>query len=265
MDYVLSGGGKRLRPALLFLCAEVNPDHFKDQNLLLPAAFALEAIHTYSLVHDDLPAMDNDDLRRGRPTCHVAFSEWEAILAGDALNTLAFETLASLDAAAELRLDLIRMLAGSAGHQGMVAGQALDLFYEKNHLSPTEELLYRIHRKKTGALFAAAAGMGALFRACPEGQVSQFFSIGMQLGQLFQWVDDLLDATSTSEDLGKTIGKDAKAGKLSAPLLMGLARAEAHVRTEEKNLQKAVEQLPVSPRFLPLWRELPSFLGNRLR
>lgn len=266
MDYALSGGGKRLRPALLFLAAEVDQENIHDGSAL-PVAFALEAIHTYSLVHDDLPAMDNDDLRRGRPTCHVAFSEWEAILVGDALNTLAFATLVQIPLSAEVRLSLIEMLARTAGHQGMVAGQALDLYYEKNNLisDAGEDLLRSIHRQKTGALFAAATAMGSLLRSGPSGPVNDFFAAGMQMGLLFQWVDDLLDVTATSEALGKTPGKDARAGKLSAPLLLGLERAEEQARQDMQRLRTTLQSLPVSPRFLPLWQGLPSFLGNRLR
>ena len=193
---------------------------------LLRAACAFELVHTYSLVHDDLPAMDDDDLRRGRPTCHVKFGEATAVLAGDALQTLAFQTIAedeSLDAA--VRVSLIAELARAAGTPaGMVAGQAHDLAAEARE-GVTAEELELIHRRKTGALIVAAARAGALVAGARESELEAVTVYARELGLLFQITDDLLDVTATAADLGKTPGKDARARKATYPALYGLEAA----------------------------------------
>jgi geranylgeranyl pyrophosphate synthase len=216
---------KRFRPLLVAAAGET---FGAPRQKLLRTACAFELVHTYSLVHDDLPAMDDDDLRRGRPTCHVRFGEATAILAGDALQTLAFQTLAedeSLDAA--LRVRLVAELARAAGTPaGMVAGQAHDLAAEARADVGGEEL-ERIHRRKTGALIAAAARAGALVAGARGEEVAAVNSFAHDLGLLFQITDDLLDVTATADDLGKTPGKDARVGKATYPALYGLEAARA--------------------------------------
>ena len=216
---------KRFRPFLLFAVGETfgaRPEN------LLRAACAFELIHTYSLVHDDLPAMDDDDLRRGRPTCHVKFGEAAAVLAGDALQALAFQSIAedeSLDAS--LRVRLVSELARAAGTpEGMVAGQAHDLAAETRADVGAAELEL-IHRRKTGALIAAAARAGALVAGASPRELDALTEYARDLGLLFQITDDLLDVTATAHDLGKTPGKDARSQKATYPALHGLEAARA--------------------------------------
>src|ERR1043165_6778201 len=215
-------GGKRFRPALLLATGHA----FGAQtDSLLDTACALEMIHTYSLIHDDLPAMDDDDLRRGRPTCHVRFGEATANLAGDALLTLAFETIAQDEkSTSDVRLRLVAEIARAAGTpEGMVAGQAHDLEAESRDVS-TEEL-ERIHRLKTGALIAASVRSGAIIAGASNIELECVTRYAHALGLLFQITDDLLDVTATAEDLGKTPGKDARAQKATYPALYGLEAA----------------------------------------
>jgi geranylgeranyl diphosphate synthase type II len=215
-------GGKRLRPTLLLATGQT----FGAQTAeLLPTACALEMIHTYSLIHDDLPSMDDDDLRRGRPTCHVQFNEATAVLAGDALQTLAFKTITDdAQLSAETRVRLIATLAQAAGTpHGMVAGQAEDLDAESRVVSAEE--LEQIHRLKTGALIAAAATCGGIIANANEHELKNIERYGMQLGLLFQITDDLLDVTATAEALGKTPGKDARSEKATYPGIHGLDTA----------------------------------------
>ncbi|GAC1396825.1 MAG: (2E,6E)-farnesyl diphosphate synthase [Pyrinomonadaceae bacterium] len=223
-------GGKRFRPALLMACGEV---FNAPQTNLLATACAFEMIHTYSLIHDDLPAMDDDALRRGRPTCHVKFGEATAILAGDALNTLAFQIIAedsSLDA--DVRVRLIAELAHSASTPGgMIAGQYFDLAAEKRdvgHISREE--LDAIHKRKTGALIASAAHSGAIIAGANEVDIRAVTNYAVHLGLLFQITDDVLDVTATTEELGKTSGKDERAGKATYPSLYGLEAAQLRAR-----------------------------------
>ncbi len=219
---------KRFRPALLLAVGETFGARVTD---LLGAACAFEMIHTYSLVHDDLPAMDDDDLRRGRPTCHVKFGEAAAILAGDALHTLAFQTLAEDETLAPpLRVRLISELARAAGTpHGMVAGQAQDLAAEaRADVSALE--LEQIHRRKTGALIQSAARAGALVAGAGQKELEAVARYALDLGLLFQITDDLLDVTATAEDLGKTPGKDARAQKATYPALYGLDAARERAR-----------------------------------
>lgn len=219
---------KRFRPLLVIASGETCG---APREKLIRTACAFELLHTYSLVHDDLPAMDDDDLRRGRPTCHVKFGEATAILAGDALQTLAFQTIAedeTLDAA--LRVRLVAGLARAAGTpEGMVAGQAHDLAAEARADVRGEEL-ERIHRRKTGALIAAAARAGALVAGAGDEELEAVNTYALDLGLLFQITDDLLDVTASASDLGKTPGKDARAQKATYPALYGLeaTRARAH-------------------------------------
>ena len=219
---------KRFRPALVFAAGETFGARAES---LIRAACAFELIHTYSLVHDDLPAMDDDDLRRGRPTCHVKFGEATAILAGDALQALAFQAIAEderLDAS--LRVRLVACLARAAGTpEGMVAGQAHDLASEARAGVTVEELEV-IHRRKTGALISAAARAGAMVAGASEPELEAVSLYAHDLGLLFQITDDLLDVTASAEDLGKTPGKDARARKATYPALYGLDAARRRAR-----------------------------------
>jgi geranylgeranyl diphosphate synthase type II len=215
-------GGKRFRPLLVRAVGEVfgvRPD------LLIDTACALEMIHTYSLIHDDLPSMDDDDLRRGRATCHVRFGEATAILAGDALQTLAFKTVSEdKGLPAEKRASLILEIARAAGTpEGMIAGQAYDLEAESRHVG--EDELEQIHRLKTGALIIAAARCGAIIANASEAELAVISDYAGQLGLLFQITDDLLDVTATVETLGKTPGKDMRSEKATYPNLHGVDSA----------------------------------------
>jgi geranylgeranyl diphosphate synthase type II len=212
-------GGKRFRPALLLATGQTFGASVED---LLRTACALEMIHTYSLIHDDLPSMDDDDLRRGRPTCHIKFGEATAILAGDALQTLAFQTISEDERLPPaLRVRLIAEIARAAGTpEGMVAGQALDLDAESREV--TKEELDRIHHRKTGALIRAAARCGAVIAGASENDLDAVTEYANNLGLLFQITDDLLDVTATAEDLGKTPGKDARSRKATYPAVFGI-------------------------------------------
>ncbi|MBK7877319.1 MAG: polyprenyl synthetase family protein [Planctomycetes bacterium] len=219
MRYSLLGGGKRLRPALVRLFAHLHGGG--DEVARFPAV-AIECIHTYSLVHDDLPCMDDDDLRRGRPTCHKVFGEANAVLAGDALLTFAFEQLAAAPRGAA---DLVLVLARAAGAAGMVGGQVLDLGAAGG--KPTREDVARIHALKTAALLGAACELGAIAAGAGRDARRRAGSYGQALGLCFQAIDDVLDVTASSEALGKTAGKDARQAKPSLVAAVGLAGARA--------------------------------------
>jgi len=221
LSYVLEAPGKRVRSALTLWCCELIAGHI-NRNAEIAAA-AIEMVHTYSLVHDDLPAMDDDDLRRGRPTCHRAFDEATAILAGDALLTLAFEILAGRIDEPSLAVRLIGRLAGAAGLAGMVAGQMADLKAEKTTCS--EETLRYIHINKTAKMFQCAAVMGAICGGANTRQSKWLGEYGLKIGLGFQIADDILDVSGSSEQLGKTPGKDAKAGKATYPAMLGIQRS----------------------------------------
>lgn len=224
--------GKRFRPLLLLATGQ---EFGAEVNDLLDTACALEMIHTYSLIHDDLPSMDDDDLRRGRPTCHVRFGEATAILAGDALQTLAFQTIAQDEKLEpEVRVALVGEVArASATPDGMIAGQAHDISAESRDVSGEE--LERIHRLKTGALITCAARSGAIIAGASERELESVTRYSAALGLLFQITDDLLDVTATAEDLGKTPGKDARSRKATYPALYGLeaTRERAHAASTE--------------------------------
>jgi geranylgeranyl pyrophosphate synthase len=233
-------GGKRFRPALLLA---VGQTFSAPVEALIRTACAFEMVHTYSLIHDDLPAMDDDDLRRGRPTCHVRFDEATAILAGDALQTLAFQTIAedvALDA--ETRIALIAELARAAATpDGMVAGQALDMEGEARQVSRAQ--LEEIHRLKTGALIRAAARCGAIIGRANDSELAAVTSYGSHLGLLFQITDDFLDVTATAEDLGKTPGKDARSNKATYPALHGMEETRAAAIDAHRDACHALDQL----------------------
>jgi len=245
MVYSLQAGGKRIRPVLCMLSAEAVGARAESA---LTCAMALEFIHTYSLIHDDLPAMDDDDLRRGKPTCHVAFGEGPAILAGDGLLTEAFTLLASdPDMPPSRRVDAVRVLGEAAGWRGMVGGQALDLEGEARTRSGapvTLTELQQIHRLKTGALLRASLELGAVAGCAAPEHREALKAAGEAIGLAFQIQDDILDATSTAEAMGKRVGKDEGRGKITYPLLLGLHGAR-------KALQEATERATCQLRSLP--------------
>jgi geranylgeranyl diphosphate synthase, type II len=236
----LFAGGKRFRPLLLLATGEAFGARV---DALLDTACALEMIHTYSLIHDDLPAMDDDALRRGRPTCHVRFGEATAILAGDALLTLAFETIAQDEKLSlDVRVRLVAEIARASGTpEGMVAGQAYDLDFAARDVS-TEEL-ERIHRLKTGALIAASARSGAIIAGASDIELECVTHYARALGLLFQITDDLLDVTATAEDLGKTPGKDARSQKATYPALYGLEATRERAQIAYNEACAALDEL----------------------
>jgi geranylgeranyl diphosphate synthase type II len=250
-------GGKRFRPALLLAAGQTLGAPVDG---LIRSACALEMIHTYSLIHDDLPSMDDDDLRRGRPTCHVKFGEATAILAGDALQTLAFRTMAEDERLApELRVQLIATVAHHAGTPGgMVAGQAQDLDAESRAV--TKEELEQIHLAKTGALIRVAVRCGALIAGAGEDDFNFVMHYALGLGMLFQITDDLLDVTSTAEDLGKTPGKDARARKATYPAILGLEATRAEIDRWHQASCLALDGLS---RPTQLLRSIADFIRDR--
>ena len=219
--YSLEAGGKRVRPVLCMLACEAVGGSAEGA---LPGALALEFVHTYSLIHDDLPAMDDDDLRRGRPTNHKVFGEGHAILAGDALLTEAFGVLAAADLDPTRRAEALVLLAAAAGWRGMAGGQALDLAGEKTASYDLDHLRL-IHRLKTGALLRASLEIGAVLGGATPAERASLRAYGEAIGLAFQIQDDILDATATDADLGKRAGKDAGRGKITYPSLLGLQGA----------------------------------------
>ncbi|MBF0400170.1 MAG: polyprenyl synthetase family protein [Magnetococcales bacterium] len=257
MRHSLMDGGKRLRPILVLACAEAlgNPP-----TPYLPFACAMECIHTYSLIHDDLPAMDNDDLRRGRPTCHKQFDEATAILAGDALLTLAFEWAAQPIAGVEPQesLALIQLLAQGAGMRGMVGGQMLDMLSEKKQISMEE--LQLVHACKTGALIQVACVAGARLGGATVEQRQNLAEYGAAIGLAFQIIDDILDETGDSQLLGKATGQDRQSLKATYPRLLGLAGSWQEA---ERQVTRAIAALePFSNQADPL-RQLARFILTR--
>ncbi len=239
MRYSLFAGGKRIRPILCVAAAQAIED---EPQGVEAAACALELIHTYSLIHDDLPALDNDDLRRGRPTCHKVFGDAMAILAGDALLTLAFQALAHLPINAERRVRLIQELSIASGTVGgMIGGQVADIEGEGAH--PNEELLDSIHRAKTGALLRASLRMGGIFAGANPEELSALSSYGEHVGLAFQIVDDVLDIEQSSETLGKTAGKDAHQKKITFPAVYGLERSRKMADEERLAAHRALQPL----------------------
>jgi geranylgeranyl diphosphate synthase type II len=237
MRYSLFAGGKRLRPILALAAAEACGGAIATA---LPHACAIECIHTYSLIHDDLPCMDDDDLRRGRPTNHKVFGEGVAVLAGDALLTVAFEILSH--AATTRRYDmtiLIRELATAAGSRWLIAGQVLDLEGEGKPTSPSD--LKFIHRSKTAALLTASIRLGAMSANASAAKLRALTDFGQSLGLAFQVIDDILDVTQTSEKLGKSAGKDAAAQKATYPAVFGLDRSRAEAKRLTQAAREAVK------------------------
>jgi len=246
-------GGKRFRPALVLATGQT---FGAPVDRLIRSACALEMIHTYSLIHDDLPSMDDDDLRRGRPTCHVKFGEATAILAGDALQTLSFQTIAEDEGlSAVMRVQLIAELARAAGTpEGMVAGQAFDLEAESRDVGDDE--LERIHHQKTGALICAAARCGAIIAGASENELAALTEYATHLGMLFQITDDVLDVTATAEDLGKTPGKDARSNKATYPAVYG-------IEATRERVEAACGSLAGIDRPTDLVRSIADFIRQR--
>ena len=240
MRYSLEAGGKRVRPILCLLAAEAVGGTAAQA---LPGALALEYVHTYSLIHDDLPAMDDDDLRRGRPTSHKVFGEGHAILAGDALLTEAFGVLASADLEPVRRAEALALLAEGAGWRGMAGGQALDLEGENLETYDLDHLRL-IHRLKTGALLRASLEIGAVLGGAAPADQAALRAYGEAIGLAFQIQDDILDATATDADLGKRAGKDAGRGKITYPSLLGLDGARKALSEATENALCHLATLP---------------------
>lgn len=234
--YAALAPGKRFRPFLVAECCRVCE---ADERRSWPAAAAIECVHAFSLVHDDLPAMDDDDLRRGRPTCHKVYGEGMAVLAGDALLALAFEILVTRTDPSVDRTALVRELAQAAGWAGMIGGQADDILGER--AEPSLERVRRIHDRKTAALIAASCRMGGLCAGAPASRLDALGRYGRHLGLAFQIADDILDETSTPEELGKATTKDADAGKQTYPRVVGMEASRTAAREQIEQAEKALE------------------------
>jgi geranylgeranyl diphosphate synthase type II len=221
IKYTLAAPGKRIRSVLALWCCEIVSGQINHNAEI--AAAVIEMVHTYSLVHDDLPAMDNDDFRRGQPTCHNVFGEATAILTGDSLLTLAFEVLAKKIDEPTIAIELVSQLAEAAGPAGMIAGQIADLKAEKTAVS--RKILQYIHTNKTAKMFRCAAAMGAICGGANARQLNSLCEYGLKIGLGFQIADDILDVCASSEQLGKTAGKDRKAGKATYPAVLGLQKS----------------------------------------
>lgn len=249
MRHAVLLGGKRMRPLLVHACGAM---YQADPEALDAAGVAIELVHAYSLVHDDLPAMDDDALRRGQPTVHVAYGEATAILAGDALQALAFEVLARAPLAPAVQVELLRTLASAAGAAGMCGGQALDLAATGNGGALDVAALERLHALKTGALIRAAVRMGALCGGADDDGLAALDRYGDALGLAFQVRDDLLDIEGDSQVLGKTAGKDAEQDKATFPALIGMDRSRARLAELATEMEKALA--PFGDRALALRR-----------
>lgn len=255
MRYSLLAGGKRIRPMLvLAFCRACGG----DEETALPAASGIEMLHTYSLIHDDLPSMDDDDLRRGRPTCHKVFGETNAILAGDALQAEAFFQVLSTPVPAERTAAMARILAEAAGERGMCGGQYLDTCKDESLVD--EEDLLLVHSLKTGALLRAACMMGVLCAGGSEEQLRAAEEYAYHLGIAFQIRDDVLDEISTTEELGKPVGSDAALGKTTYASLYGIEKCARLVEEHTKKCKAALGGQFADPGFL-LW--LPDMLAER--
>jgi len=254
--YSVLGGGKRLRPVLVMTSAEAAGG---DPALVLPAACALELIHSYSLVHDDLPAMDDDDLRRGRPTCHKVFGEAAAILAGDALLTLAFAALAeSKGAPPGAVVRVLAEVAFAAGTRGLIGGQVVDTLSSDEAMHP--QTLDYIHRHKTGALYRAAVRAGAILAGAGDRRLADLTEYAEHLGLAFQIKDDILDIEGNEAVLGKPVGSDVKNKKATYPALYGLAGARERARREARGAMAALKGFGGEADFL---RKLVQFVIDR--
>jgi geranylgeranyl diphosphate synthase type II len=259
MTYSLMAGGKRIRPVLCLAAAEVAGGDPEDT---LPAACALEMIHTYSLIHDDLPAMDDDALRRGKPTCHMAFDEATAILAGDALLTLAFQTLSSIEPRkakqAERWLRVIQLISHAAGYCGMIQGQMLDIASEGEQLTLAE--LKSMHHLKTGALIVASISSGAVLGGLNSTRISMLQSYAQNIGLAFQVTDDILNVEGDPEIMGKAVGTDKLRNKVTYPSLLGLEESKDFARQLVEDALQALESF--DQKAEPL-RAIAKYIVNR--
>lgn len=237
MRYSISNGGKRLRPILVLEFCKMCGGDYRDA---IPLACAIEYIHTYSLIHDDLPCMDNDDMRRGNPSCHVVFGQATALLAGDALLTHAFELVAESNLSDDKKAKAVSLLAQNAGVGGMIGGQALDLKYENFEPSITD--LLTVHKLKTGALISAACILGCISAGADDKQIEAASRYAYYLGIAFQIKDDLLDIQGNEEELGKPVGSDARNEKTTYVTLVGEKKAQKDVK---KLTESAIKQLDV--------------------
>ncbi len=275
MRHSVFAGGKRLRPILcmeagrmmgatMIAAAAASAQTAGQPAGALPAGIeqvgaALEMLHTYSLIHDDLPALDNDDLRRGRPTCHKAFGEAIAILAGDALQTQAYEVLSQIACPAEARIAIVREVAHATGTiEGMIGGQVVDL--EAEHKKPDLATLEYMHRSKTAALITASVVSGGIYAGASAADIAHLRTYGQSIGLAFQIVDDVLDLTQTSEQLGKTAGKDKAAEKTTYPALFGI---EESIRRADALVDQACAQLDKFGESATTLKELARFLAAR--
>jgi geranylgeranyl diphosphate synthase type II len=270
MRHSVFAGGKRLRPTLCMEAARMIAQSRTKAGgaVQLPGQLpegiadvgaALEMLHTYSLIHDDLPALDNDDLRRGRPTCHKAFGEATAILAGDALQTLAYETLSQLACPSTAAMAIIREIAHATGTiEGMIGGQVVDL--EAEHTKPDLATLEYIHRSKTAALLTASVVSGGIYAGATDSDIRRLRTYGQSIGLAFQIVDDVLDLTQTSEQLGKTAGKDAAAEKTTYPALFGI---DESIRKADALVKEGNAQLDVYGEASVTLKELAQYLVER--
>lgn len=257
MRHSVFAGGKRLRPILCMeggrMIAGSPPAGIEELGA------ALEMLHTYSLIHDDLPALDNDDLRRGRPTCHKVFGEALAILAGDALQTQAYEVLSRLKCPPDARVRIVEQIARGTGTvDGMIGGQVVDL--EAEHSKPTPEMLEYIHRSKTAALITASLVSGGLYAGAKDGELAKLRAFGLGIGLAFQIVDDILDVTQTSEQLGKTAGKDTASEKATYPALFGIEKSQ---QKADELVSKAFAELETFGDRAETLKELARFLVER--
>ena len=258
LRYTLGTPGKRIRSALVLWCCELFRGEINHNAEI--AAAAIEMVHTYSLVHDDLPAMDDDDLRRGFPTCHKVFNEATAILAGDALLTLAFEILAKEIDEPNIAVKLIGQLARDAGPSGMIGGQMADLRAENGQ--GNKELLEYIHTNKTAKMFRCAAVMGAICGGAEKKQLDRLSEYGLKIGLGFQIADDILDVNASSEQLGKTVGKDAKAAKCTYPAVVGIENSR---ELEKKLADEAMMVLGPFGKKADTLRQLAMALLERIK
>lgn len=260
MRYSVFAGGKRLRPILCLEAAEACGGSY--ESALAPGA-AVECIHTYSLIHDDLPCMDDDDLRRGQPTSHVRYGEGIAVLAGDALLTIAFEILAETYLPSGCRYssaDLVKELAVTSGSRNLVGGQVLDLEGEGQDVKLTAEELKYIHLSKTAALLTTSLRLGAMTADATSEQLAALSEFGTNLGLAFQVIDDILDVTQSSEQLGKTVGKDAATDKSTYPALFGLEKSKQEAASLTEKAHKALELFGEKANRL---REIADYLLDR--
>jgi geranylgeranyl diphosphate synthase type II len=261
MKYSLMAGGKRIRPVLcLAACEAVGGEPQKA----LIAACALEMIHTYSLIHDDLPAMDDDELRRGKATCHIAYDEATAILAGDALLTLAFEVLSSVDSndgyPADNWMQVIRLISGAAGYQGMIQGQMLDIASEGKALDA--DALETMHRLKTGALIEASLACGALLGGANHSQRKLIGDYGRNIGLAFQVTDDLLNVEGNPDLMGKAVGTDSERDKSTYPSVMGVEKTREF---SKKLIQEALQALETFDKQADPLRAIATYIIERNR